>query len=340
MPTLFSPPRVSVILPVYNAEATVRAAVDSVLVQGDVSLEVIAVDDGSTDTSASILASLASRDARVRVLRLPHGGIVSALNAGLAAARGVYYARMDADDLCLPRRFATQAAYLDAHPHIDLVSCRVDFGGTEGGYARYVAWINSLRTPEQIAYERFRESPFAHPAVMYRAVTVQKYGNYADGPFPEDYELWLRWLGAGVRMTTLPQTLLRWNDPPTRLSRTDARYRTDCFYAMKSVYLARWLAEHTPHYPHVTVIGAGKTSRNRAMLLCEHGVSLDQWIDVDPRKIGNIVHGIPVRDRSALPRSGKGFCLAYLAGHGAAEELETFLQTLNYKPGRDYLLVS
>lgn len=333
-------PLISVIMPAYNAAATVCAAVESVLAQTCTDFELIAVDDGSTDHTARLLEAHARRDARVRLLRMPHGGIVPALNAGLEAARGRFIARMDADDICLPQRLERQAGFLEQHPHVGLAGCRVRFGGAPGGYARYVDWINSLLTPEEIALERFRESPFAHPSVMFRAELVAAHGNYADGPFPEDYELWLRWMEAGVRMAKLPETLLVWSDPPTRLSRTDSRYSTDCFYAMKTAYLARWLAARNTFHPRITVIGAGKTSRRRALPLLELGMEIAAWIDVDPRKIGNIVHGIPVRGREALPKPGTGFFLAYLAGHGAADELREFLHPAGYVPGRDYLLVS
>ena len=334
--------RISVIMPVYNAADTVAEALESILAQSFADFECLAVDDGSTDDSAAVLSAIAARDARVRVLRLPHGGIVPALNAGLAAARGSYIARMDADDYSMPERLAVQHAFLEQHPDIDMVGCRVAFGGGEdaGGYARYVDWTNALLDPDRIALERFRESPFAHPSVMFRASLIPEHGPYRDGPFPEDYELWLRWMEAGVRLAKVPQTLLRWDDPPTRLSRTDSRYGTDVFYAMKTGYLARWLAANNPFHPYISVIGAGKTSRRRALLLREHGVVIDRWIDVDPRKIGNVVDGVRVCGRDCLPAPQAGFCLAYLAGHGAADELEAFLHSIAYVAGRDYLLAS
>lgn len=337
-------------MPVYNAaslqrdgQSALESAVQSVLAQQYDSFELVAVDDGSDDDTLRILKSYAQADSRVLPVSIPHGGIVAALNAGLEAARGRYIARMDADDTCHPERLALQAACLDASPQTGLVSCRVNFAGdreVNGGYARYVDWTNTLLTAEDIALERFRESPFAHPSVMFRASLIAEHGKYADGPFPEDYELWLRWLEAGVNMQKLPQTLLNWYDPPTRLSRTHANYDVDNFYALKTRYLARWLAQNNPHHPEITIIGAGKTSRRRANLLREHGITIRCWIDVDPRKIGNIVDGIRVCGRNALPETGKGFCLAYLAGHGAAEELEPFLAAKGYRKGIDYLLAS
>lgn len=338
-----SAPLVSVLLPVFNAETTLAATLESLLQQTFTQFEIIAVNDGSTDGTTQILRKFALQDARVRPLQLVHGGIVAALNAGMMAAQGKYIARMDADDLCLPERLEKQVAFLEKHPSIGLVGCAVSFGGdrkSNGGYARYVDWTNSLTTPEEIALERFRESPFAHPSVMFRQDLIHAYGGYRAGEFPEDYELWLRWLENDVRMAKLPEPLLIWNDPPNRLSRTASQYDVSNFYTMKTEYLARWILQQTSVSPEIYVIGGGKMSRRRALLLQEYGIRIAAWIDIDPKKIGNIVNNIPVCSREALPPPQKGFCLAYLAGHGAAEELETFLKTINYVKGRDFLLAS
>src|SRR5579871_2870885 len=105
-----NPPAVSVLLPVYNGERFLAAAVRSVLEQTFSDFELIAIDDGSTDGSRAILEDFARRDARVRVISRPNSGIVGALNDALAQARGEFAARMDADDLCLSGRFAAQVA--------------------------------------------------------------------------------------------------------------------------------------------------------------------------------------------------------------------------------------
>src|SRR5207237_7493623 len=109
-------PRVSVLLPVWNGEAFLEQAMESILRQTLSSFELIVIDDGSTDRTAAIADEFASRDDRVRVLRRPHEGLSATLNAGIAAARGEYVARMDADDISVPDRLQKQVAYLDAHP--------------------------------------------------------------------------------------------------------------------------------------------------------------------------------------------------------------------------------
>src|SRR5215204_6221112 len=114
MPT--TPPTVSVIMPAYNAKRYVAQTIRSVLAQTFGDFEFIIVDDGSTDGTLPILQRVANEDARLVVISRPNTGIVAALNDGIAKARGEFLARMDADDVCLPERFAKQVLYLREHP--------------------------------------------------------------------------------------------------------------------------------------------------------------------------------------------------------------------------------
>lgn len=336
-------PSVSVLLPVWNGAATLPAALDSLAAQTLPDWEAVVVDDGSTDGTWPLLRERARHDARIRPLRLPHGGIVAALNAGLVVARGRYVARLDADDTAHPERLARQAAWLDAHPETGLVSCRVAFGGDPeraAGFARIVDWMNACLSREDIRLQRFRETPLPHPSVMFRRDLPARYGGYADGPFPEDWELWLRWLDAGVIMDKLPQVLLTWNDPPGRLTRTHDNYAEAAFTRARIPWLARHLARANPQHPQVWVVGGGRVARRRALPLREQGVRIRAWVDIDPRKIGNTVHGIPVVGRSALPPAGQCFVLIFLTAHGAAEEAARWLESGGFVAGRDYLMAS
>src|SRR5690606_25812923 len=109
-------PAVSVLMPCYNAAATLDETLASLAAQNHSDFEIVAVDDGSRDDTLAILHNWAAREPRLRVLAREHAGIIPALNAGLEACRGAYVARMDADDLSDPARLSKQSAYLDAHP--------------------------------------------------------------------------------------------------------------------------------------------------------------------------------------------------------------------------------
>ncbi|MEF2145312.1 MAG: glycosyltransferase family 2 protein [Desulfovibrionaceae bacterium] len=333
-------PAVSVTLPCFNAEATLPACLDSLLAQSLKNIEIVAVDDGSEDTTASILRAYAQRDARVRPIFERHGGVAVAANTALAATRGRYVARMDADDLAFPERLAAQASWLDTRSKIGLVGCRVRFGGDRnaaGGYAHYVDWTNRLLTREAIGLNRFVESPFAFPSVMFRRELYLEHGGFRDGNFPEDYEFLLRLLDAGVVMEKVDAELLVWNDLPTRLTRTDPRYAVEAFYRVKAEYLARWLRRRNPHYPEVGIIGAGRPTRKRAEMLESHGVRIVEYYDLDPRKVGQVLNERPVLHREDVPRPGRRFLISYVASRGARHDIAAFLGTRGYRLGRDWI---
>lgn len=338
-------PAVSVLLPAWDAAGSLPAALASLSAQTLTDFEVVAVDDGSDDGGATwdVLTAAAARDRRVRPLRIAHGGIAAALTAGLDAARGHLIARLDADDACHPCRLERQAAFLDAHPDIGLVSCRVDFGGdpeTARGYLEHVRWANGVLAPGDIRLAVFRESPLPHPSVMFRANLAERYGGYRQGDFPEDYELWLRWLDHGVAMAKLPDTLVTWNDPPHRLSRTDPRYAPEAFHRIKAGYLARFLAAHNPFHPDVIVAGAGRITRHRAEHLLDHGVRITAWLDIDPRKVGKVVAGRPVLPLKDVPGPDACFVLPYVASRGATDFLSAFLVERGFVLGRSFLPVA
>ncbi|TVM16361.1 glycosyltransferase family 2 protein [Oceanidesulfovibrio indonesiensis] len=337
------PPAVSVLLPVRNAAPTLPRALDSLLAQSHADIEIVAVDDGSTDETPAILRRAAAADPRIVVESIPPLGLVPALNRGLELCRSDLVARMDGDDVCQPDRLAKQKELLDERPGLGVASCLVLFGGdaeASAGYAFHVDWCNNHITEQDIALHRFQESPLPHPSVMFRKSIILDAGGYRDGAFPEDYELWLRLMDRGVRIAKVPEFLLTWSDPPDRLSRVDARYDVDAFYAVKAQYLARWLERENPFHPAVTIIGAGRVSRKRADLLEAHGVSIEAYVDIDPRKVGKAVHGRPVIHRDELGGPGSRFAVSYVASRGAASDIEEFLQARGWVAGRDYILAA
>lgn len=155
------PPTITVVMPCFNCSDTLETSVRSILGQTFHDFELVAIDDGSTDASGEMLESLASNDARMRVVRSEHVGIVEALRTGCALATGEYIARMDADDIARPERLAQQLVYLDARPEVACCGTRVSSAGSPPGTGmeRYLAWLDSVTTPEQIARELFVECP-------------------------------------------------------------------------------------------------------------------------------------------------------------------------------------
>jgi len=190
----------AVLLPFRNAASCLSEAVKSVQRQTFKEWTLWLLDDGSTDRGPELADQMAHQDVRIQVLHLKPNGIVSALNHGIERCGKVILARMDADDICHPERFEKQLRLLQTYPEVDLVSCRVAFGGDreeQAGYARHVDWQNTLVTHKEMFLNRFVDATVAHPSVMFRRSAVERWGGYREGDFPEDFEMWLRWMDAG-----------------------------------------------------------------------------------------------------------------------------------------------
>lgn len=333
------PPRISVVLPFRNAQATLERAIASIIDQSLTDWELILVNNTSTDNGEAIAQRWATRDRRIRILYEDNPGIVHALNRGLRDARAPLIARMDADDISYPDRLASQYAYLQAYPHVQAVGCRVRYcgdGESHPGMQTYVNWVNTLVTPKEIQRNRFVESPLVHPSVTFRADLLTQYDAYRIGSFPEDYELWLRWLDQGAILAKCPEVLLDWYDSSSRLSRTDERYEPEAFYRVKTQYLARWLARHNPFHPHVVVWGGGRKSRQRMRLLENRGIAIQAVIDI----VANKTTVLPCIYYQDLAPPGQYFILSYVSNRGRRDEIRQFLRQRGYQEGVDFLLAA
>ncbi len=330
-------------MPVYNGASTLSRAVESIRHQTITDWELVVADDGSSDESPRVLERWGRNEPRLRVITLPHGGVVPALNAALSVSRSPLIARMDADDVSHPGRLGAEVEFLRQNPGLGLVGSLVAFGGdttTARGYALHVAWMNEVVTPQQIALNRFIESPLAHPCVMFRRELLSQFGSYLEGDFPEDYELWLRWLDAGVKMGKVPEVLLTWNDPPGRLSRTHPRYSEEAFYRCKAKYLARWLCQADTASRRILVWGAGRVTRKRAEYLAAQGVTLSGYIDLDAHKQGKTLAGRKVIAPEEIPPFSEVFVLGYVAKRGARELARAHLCRRGFVEGRDFLMAA
>jgi len=211
-------PGVSVVMPVYNAERWLPEAVDSILRQSADDLELLIVDNGSTDRGPELANDYARRDGRIRVLFEPRRGLSRALNRGLEAARGALVARLDADDLAAPDRLERQAAFLAAHPDVGLVgswAVEIDDRGRPVGQ----------RTPETrseiLSLMLGRCNPFIHSSVMLRTDLVRELGGYRPAfEAAEDYDLWLR-IAEVSRVANLPEALVSYRIHGGGVSRKD-----------------------------------------------------------------------------------------------------------------------
>lgn len=197
-----NPPKISVLFPVFNSVKFLQGSLDSILRQSYADFEIIAIDDASTDGSLEMLRKV--KDSRLKVYAHSNNlGITRTLNEAIAHAGGKYVARMDADDISHPDRFARQSAILDANPDIGVCGtwCRLmGPAGDSGGL---------LKTPigNRPDFLYWRPPVVAHPTVMARRSLMQDNPYNASMPVAQDYELWLR-LSSITRIRNIPDPLL------------------------------------------------------------------------------------------------------------------------------------
>lgn len=332
-------PEVSIVLPYFNADNTLAAAVESILGQTFKSFELLLVNNNSTDESFSIAQQFAKKDPRVRLLNETKQGVDHAMNCGLENSRGQFIARMDADDVSYRERLEKQVRFLNENPETGLVGSYVKYvshsHGT-GGFQRFVQWANSFYTTEEIGRNRFVEIPVVNPTILFRREWFEKLGGCRQGDFPEDYEMLLRYLEAGVKMAKLPELLLEWHDYSTRLTRTHERYSKEAFFRAKARYFKKWSEIHNPFHPEIWVWGAGRKTRQRAQLLLKEGLKIKGYVD--------IVEGKTTKKAtlhySEIPVPGKMFIVPMVANYGARDLIRKNLLERSYEEGKDFIFLA
>jgi hypothetical protein len=225
-----------VLLPAFNASAHVESAVRSVLAQTFEDFELIAVDDGSSDDTGTMLRRLAVEDGRVRLISRENRGLVSSLNEAAGVARGELLARMDADDVCEPDRFAAQVGVLLEDGGLVCVGTAVEFVDSAGV---------SIGAPRTLTEDAAIQGALAHgltaichPTAMMRAGAFRAAGGYRGETFPaEDLDLWLR-MGERGRLSNLPGVGLRYRLHAGSISAASWRRQ---LAAMRAVCRAAWL---------------------------------------------------------------------------------------------------
>lgn len=203
-----SSPKISVLMPVYNAERYLAEAIDSILHQTFSDFELLIINDGSTDESGRILEAYAAKDDRIRLVTRENRGLIQTLNEMLTQARGEFLARMDADDIAYPDRFARQLEALEMEAEVVCLGCAYDMIDEQG------QWL--LRTEPPAQDDAIQQqllcgaTAIQHPCAMFRRDAVLNVGGYDASTFlAEDLDLWLR-LGEVGKLLNLTDVMLQY----------------------------------------------------------------------------------------------------------------------------------
>lgn len=221
-------PAVTVLLPVYNAGEHLRAAVLSILGQSHDDIELLAINDGSTDGSGDVLDSI--DDDRMRVIHQENHGLAETLNIGLRHASHEFVARMDQDDLSLPGRLEAQVRVLSSRPEVGAVACcyeLMDESGVRTGSVHLPA------DDDYLARQLYFRNVLPHGAMMLRRSAVLDVGGYRSIGPAEDYDLWTR-LSLKWRMTSLPEVLFRYRVTASGMSQTGTRRQRELLRSVRA----------------------------------------------------------------------------------------------------------
>lgn len=329
----------SILMPVRNEAFYLPAALKSISNQSFKNWELIAIDDGSTDETPTILNVAASQDTRIKIIHPKTRGLVNALNTGFSVCKAPLIARMDADDISHPLRFEKQVAYLDKHPEIGLVATSFKHFPRhilKQGMLEYEKWQNSLIENSSIMNDLLVESPFVHPSIMVRRPIMEHVGGYRDCGWPEDYDLWLRMATEGIKFAKLPDYYFFWRDHQRRATRTMSEYSRDNFRRCKCNYL---LNNFLKSEDTVIIAGSGIEGRAWYRLLLEQKIRVESWIDVNPHKRNRQLHGATIRHPDDYIEFKSKVILA-IGVKGAREQFRTYLLNRNFIEGVDFIAVS
>ena len=329
--------KVSVLLPVFNACRGIARAVESILRQTLIDIELIVVDDGSTDETLAILERF--DDSRLRIIRQDRSGVAVAANIGLKAANAGVIARMDADDYSHPDRLESQLEWLRLGD-FDAVGCQIRILDSSGlpveSLRRYERWINeeTLLSGELHAL-RFVEFPLVNPTILARREYFEL--GFRDDDVPEDYDLMLRAANQGMRFGKVAEVLFDWHDHSDRLTRNKARYSNDAFMSCRRKHL---LQGPLMEIEQVDLWGLGKTGKPWMRWLQSHGIEVRHAYEVSARRIGEVIHGVKVLNSDQLrPTDGTPLLIAV----GAANTREVIgpqISAQGYVSGRNAWFVA
>jgi glycosyltransferase involved in cell wall biosynthesis len=202
-------PFISIVMPVYNAESFLESAILSILNQTHTNFEFIIIDDKSTDNSLTIIKKFQEKDSRIKLLNGDGKNLVKALNKGIVNAEGKYIARMDSDDISLPKRLEIQVKYIEKH-NLDICGCYCEYIDEDNNKIKFVKFPISH---EMCFLSLALKVPFAHPSVLIRSKFLSdknlKYGinKYEKS---EDFDLWIRMSNAGAKFGNINKILFKY----------------------------------------------------------------------------------------------------------------------------------
>lgn len=327
---------ISILMPVRNAMPFLVECIESIISQKYQNWELIAVNNGSTDSSLSYLEECAEKDSRIRVFN--NTGIhkiVPGLEIAFENARGKYITRMDADDIMTDYKLSILRQILKDHGSGTVATGKVNYfsvGELGEGFIKYEKWLNEMITKNNHQEKIYQECVLPSPCWMMHAGDLKKIGGLTPEIMPEDYDLCFRVFRHQFKIIGSDQVLHLWRDHYSRNSRNDPDYADNSFLAIKIKYFLEASADNSKP---IIVWGAGKKAKKAVKILMGYQRPIE-WVCNNDKKIGCDVYGIIIRSFSTIEDWKKYQTLILVSNHQDRMEIEQFLDQKEAKRNQDY----
>lgn len=223
-------PKVTVLMPVYNAEAFLAEAIESILKQTYRDFEFLIINDGSSDKSESIIKRYASLDRRIRLISRENKKLIATLNEGIEKAKGEYIARMDADDISTRDRLKIEVEYLDKHPEVALVGSNYTIIDERG---KSLVTTNVFTHPDDLRLCLITCNQYGHGSTMFRKSIVEKLGKYdMQALHIEDYDLWIR-ISQKYQVANIEKPLYKWRKTEGSVTGSNLEFQVQQTYKVR-----------------------------------------------------------------------------------------------------------
>lgn len=317
------PDLISIVMPIKNEESFLSDCLNSILQQTEKNWELLAVDDHSTDGTASILTHFAKADSRIKPLKNKGSGIIDALQTGYQNSSGNFITRMDADDLMTPRKLELLKNALLLSENELAVGKVKYFSDTKlgDGYIKYEKWLNKLTSEESHFTEIYKECVIPSPCWMTSRAAFAECGGFDSERYPEDYDLAFRFYENWFQVTGIQEVIHLWRDHPNRTSRNDDNYADNRFLDLKLHYFSK--LDRETDKPLV-IWGAGKKGKSAAKYFSERKEKF-HWVTNNPKKIGHKIYDVELEKFEILSEMKDAQILIFIAASAENEEVHDFL---------------
>jgi len=329
-------PLVSILIPFKNTEKFIADCLQSIRAQTYTNWELIIIDDGSTDTSSSIVKSFALQDNRISLFKNYGNGIIDALKLAFKESSGMFITRMDSDDVMRKNKLEVLASSLITYGNGHVALGLVNYFSAEGikdGYKKYESWLNSLTKKGTNFSEIYKECVIPSPCWMLHREDLIACNAFDSSRYPEDYDLAFRFYKQSFKCIPCNVVLHDWRDYSYRTSRTDKHYAENHFIPLKLDYFLEldYNTEKT-----LIVWGAGNKGKYIAKLLIEKNIVFE-WICDNPRKIGKDIYGKILRPFDDLKTLQNTQSIISVANKKEQLEIRDYLSKLQLKSLKDYV---